>query len=89
MNEKELCPAPGNHLNTIKKAVRRLSQHDLAGDMKEAKELRASLKHALKTRAYAIKSLPTALIDWLSDQKGRFDRKMYKVMRTKNIIPKS
>ena len=88
-SEKELCREPGQHLNTIKKAVIKLTGHDLAGELDEAKKLRASLKHALRARALQIKRLPTSMIDWLSGEKQRFDRKMYKVMSTKDIIPKS
>lgn len=89
MNKKELCPAASNQLNTIKKAVQRLTEQELAGNLDEAEKLRESLKHSLKTRGLMIKRLPTSLIDWLSGKKAEFDRKMYKVMSTKNIIPKS
>jgi len=89
VDQKELCEAPAQHLNTIKKAVIKLTELELGGDMEGAEKLRSSLKHALKTRALRVKRLPTSLIDWLSNEKAIFDRKMYKVMSTKNIIPKS
>jgi len=89
MNKQEICSAPGQHLNTIKKAVIRLTKLELDGKMEEAEKLRVSLKHALKSRAIEIKRLPTPMIDWLSNKKVEFDKKMYKVMSTDNIIPKS
>jgi len=89
MDKQEICDTPGNYLNTIKKAVIKLTKLELDGNIKDAENLRISLKHALKTRAVEIKRLPTPLIDWLSGKKAEFDKKMYKIMCMENIIPKS
>ena len=52
-------------------------------------KLRAELKTALRKRAAKVTAMPTAIIDFLSQKKFEFDSKMYTIMTTKGIFPKS
>jgi pyridoxal biosynthesis lyase PdxS len=77
------------HLNTIKKAIIKVSELENSGEMVKAKELKESLKKALIKRATAIQRLPTPMIDFLSGEKYGFDSKMFSIMSSKKILPKS
>lgn len=90
VDKKEIMgPDTISHLNTIKKAIIKVSELENAGEMIKAKELKDSLKKALIKRATAIKRLPTPTIDFLSGEKYRFDSRMLSIMSSKKILPKS
>lgn len=88
-DKEELCEEPTERLNTIKKAARRVTDLEIAGKMEEAVSLRKSLKKALFARGLRVKRMSTQMIDFLSDEKYKFDRKMYKIMTMKEVVPKS
>lgn len=88
-DKTELCENRIQHLNTIKKAIMRIGDLEMDGKLEEAIKLKDSLKSALKARAIKVKRLPTPVIDFLSAEKYKFDRKMYKIMTTKGVVPKS
>jgi len=89
MNQQELSSVAIEHLNTIKKAVIKVDDLMMAGDLESADKLRKSLKKALRNRAMRVRRLPTPILDFLSNEKYKFDKKIEIVMSTKNIIPKS
>lgn len=89
MDKKELVDDTSCYLNTIKKAVTRLSELENSGEMDDAKKLKDSLLKALIKRATAVQRLSTPLIDFLAVSKYEFDSKMYKIISSKQVLPKS
>ena len=89
MNKKELSPVSSYYLNTIKRAIIKVSELEDSGDLKGSAELKTALKTSLKKRATLIKRLPTSFIDFLSNEKFEFDNKMLKIMSSKGVLPKS
>jgi galactokinase len=85
----ELMSDPTCHLNTLKKAILKMNDCFNDGDLENGKQLKDSIKNALKKRATAVKRLSTTMIDFLSGEKYKFDNKMYTIMNKKKIIPKS
>jgi hypothetical protein len=85
----ELMTDPICHLNTLKKAILKMNDCFNDGDLENGKQLKESIKSALKKRATAVKRLSTTMIDFLSGEKYKFDNKMYTIMNKKKIIPKS
>lgn len=88
-DREELCSSGTHQLNTIKKAISRVSDLEMTGDMEAAEKLKGELKKALKFRALQVRRLGTPFIDFLSGKKMEFDSKMSTIMTSKNIIPKS
>lgn len=88
-NQTEICTNRTEHLNTIKRAIIKVGDLESEGNLKAAAELKQDLKGALLKRARKIKQLPTAIIDFLADEKFKFDKKMYTIMTAKTTIPKS
>jgi len=86
---KELCETPIHTLTMIKRAILKCKEYEVAGDLSKFSELRTSLKKSVKARASRVMGLSTPLIDFLSQEKFKFDNKMFTIMTTKNIIPKS
>jgi hypothetical protein len=89
MNKKELCENPIEYLNTIKKAIIKVDSFINEGNIKAAKELKDSLKKSLRNRVSKVRRLPTPVIDFISNEKNKFDKKISKIFSMKNIIPKS
>lgn len=77
------------NLHVIKKGIVRRGDLEIAGKVKETGEINDSLKQAILIRARRVQQLPTPLIDFLSAEKWKFDKKMYKIMTQKGVIPKS
>jgi len=86
---KDFCDEPVNQLMTIKRAVIRVKDLDYEGKMDESKGLMDSLKKSVKYRATRLRRYPTPLIDYLSQKKFDFDTRMYTIMMSNKIIPKS
>jgi len=77
------------HLNVIKKGIVRRGDLEIAGKVEETEKINVSLKEAILIRARRVQQLSTPLIDFLSAEKWKFDKKMYKIMTQKGVIPKS
>lgn len=77
------------HLHVIKKGIVRRGDLEIAGEVKDLEKMNVSLKEAILIRARRVQQLPTPIIDFLSAQKWRFDKKMYKIMTMKGVVPKS
>jgi len=89
-DEEDLCgPDRSRHLILIKKAIKRQGDLTMAGNVEKAEALNKSIKEAVTVRARRIMQLPTPLIDFLSAEKYKFDKKMFKIMTTKGVVPKS
>lgn len=88
-NKDELCKDSINHLNTIKRAIIKVNEYELSGDLKNMKELKDGLKQALLVRAIEVMKLPTPMIDFLSTEKFDFDTRMHRIMTEKQVLPKS
>lgn len=87
---EDLCGIDkARHLRVIKKAIVRRGDLEQNGDAEKAEELNKMLKEAILVRARRIKQLPTPVIDFITFEKAKFDRKMYKIMTTKGVVPKS
>lgn len=90
MNKKELMDEDGScHLNTIKRAIIRVSELQNQGKIKESTELKKNLKECLIRRGTTVQRLATPIIDFLSSAKYEFDAKMLKIMSSKGLLPKS
>jgi len=86
---RDFMDTPVYQLTTIKKAIQKCKEFELTGELDNLKALRNELKNAVKHRAARISSMPTALLDYLNQQRYEFDAKMYSLMTTKNLLPKS
>ena len=86
---KDFCDEPINQMMTIKRAIIKIKELEYAGEMEKAKSLNDSLKKSLKYRAVRMRRYPTPVIDFLSHKKYEFDTKMYTIMMSDKIIPKS
>lgn len=89
MDRDELMKDSSCQLNTIKKAIIRVTDLENAGDLKGSQELKKSLKKKLLLRATTVNRLATPVIDFLSDKKYEFDSKMLNIMSTPGLLPKS
>jgi hypothetical protein len=89
MGDKDICEIAIHHLSTIKRGITKCKELELTGDLSGLKSLKTEVKQAVKHRAAKISALPTAIIDFISQSKFEFDSKMYTIMTTKGIYPKS
>ncbi len=85
---KDFCDEPINQLMTIKRAIIKVKDLEYEGEMDKSRHLCESLKKSVKRRANRIRRYPTPVIDFLSQKKYEFDNKMYRIMMSKEIIPK-
>lgn len=76
-------------LTTIKRAMVMLAEYEAAGKKEEFDSLKKSVKDVIIKRAIRIRRMPTPFIDFISEAKQKFDKKMFAIMKTDNIIPKS
>jgi len=88
-NETELMQDQRAHLNTLKRAIRKISDLYSSGEIEDADELKKSVKQALIARATVVNRLPTPLIDYISNEKYEFDDKISRIMNSKGVLPKS
>lgn len=89
MDQKELIEDSSCHLNTIKRAIIKVSDLESAGDIDGSSKLKESLKKKLLQRSVRVRRLATPMIDFLSDKKYEFDTKMLSIMNSPGILPKS
>jgi len=88
-NQQELMKDQRAHLNTLKKAIQKVSDLYSTGQVEDADNLKKSVKQALIARATVVNRMPTPLIDFLSNTKYEFDDKISRIMNSKGILPKS
>lgn len=86
---KDFCDEPINQLATIKKAVIKVKDLECSGEIDKSIALMKSLKDSVKYRAVRMRRFPTPVIDFLSGKKYEFDNRMYTIMVSPKIIPKS
>lgn len=84
---KDISNDPICHINTLKRAILKLGDVYNSGELSKANELKENIKKALLKRATLIKRLPTSLIDYIGDQKWKFDAKMLRIMNMDKIVP--
>jgi len=90
MNKKELCEEDGTaQLNTLKTAVMRSNELLSFGKIDEAGKLRDEIKKKLKYRIMKIRRLSPAIIDFILDEKFKFDQRIHNILNVKGVIPKS
>jgi len=77
------------HLNTIKRAIIKLSEIYSAGEIPKGDEFKNEIKKAMLKRASMVRRQPTPIIDFITGKKYEFDVKMLRIMNEKNIIPLS
>ena len=85
----DIAKEPILQVNTLKKAILQLGSLYGSGDLKQAEDLKSSIKKALLKRAAIIRRMPAPLIDFISDEKYHFDVKMLNIMSEKRMLPKS
>ncbi|RLI55297.1 MAG: hypothetical protein DRP09_10245 [Candidatus Thorarchaeota archaeon] len=89
-NGDDLCGVDrSRNLSVIKKAIIRRGDLENAGDMEKCEQLSEGLKQSILMRARKVQQMPTPLIDFISAEKYMFDKKMYKIMTMKGVVPKS
>ena len=76
-------------IEIIKRAMKALSDKYVEGDLESAKTFKQSVMDAVKKRAARVRQFSTPLLDFLSSKKFEFDNKLFAVMNTEKIIPKS
>jgi hypothetical protein len=76
-------------LDILKKAMKALSDKYVDGDIENVDEFKASIIIALRKRAARVRQFGTPLMDFISAKKFEFDTKLFNVMNTDKIIPKS
>jgi hypothetical protein len=86
---KDIASEPIIQINTLKKAIMQLGNLYSSGDLKQAEDLKLSVKKALLKRATIVRRMPAPLIDFISDEKYKFDVKMLNIMSEKKMLPKS
>ena len=86
---KDFCDEPIYQMMTIKKAVIKIKEYENAGDLPKMNAMSADLKRSVKYRAIRIKRYPTPVVDFLANKKFEFDQKMYTIMMSEKILPKS
>jgi len=87
---EDLCGVDrSRNLVVIKKAIVRRGDLEQTGKSEEVETLNKSLKEAIVIRARRIQQLPTPMIDFITAEKYKFDKKMYKIMTMKGVVPKS
>jgi hypothetical protein len=90
MNKKELCEEDGTaQLNTLKTAVMRSNELLSFGKIDEAGKLRDEIKKKLKYRIMKVRRLSPAVIDFILDEKFKFDQKIHNILNIKGVVPKS
>ena len=90
MNKEELCKERGTaQLNTLKTAIMRSNELLGLGDLEKAASLRAEIKKETKYRIMKIRRMSPAIIDFILDEKAKFDQKMHDILNMKGVIPKS
>jgi len=80
---------PSCRLETIKAGIKKMSEMYAMGDSEKADKIRQSIYDSVRKRSSIIRQMSIPLIDFISDEKYKFDAKMYNVMKRKSIIPKS
>jgi hypothetical protein len=75
-------------LNIIKKGIESLYNYEAAGDLKGMGEMKEAVKSSIRKRSYMIKRMPTPMIDFISQTKYDFDKKMFDIMSMKNLVAK-
>jgi hypothetical protein len=76
-------------IDIIKKAFKRLSDMYVDGDLNAAQEFKQSLKNSVIKRAVRVRQFGTPLLDFISQKKYELDTKIFAIMNTDKIIPKS
>jgi len=87
-NGGDICEKKIYQIDLIKSAIKKLRSLEDSGNIKGYEEMRGQIKNSIKGRASKIRTIPIAVIDFLSNQKFQFDRKMYEIMNRDNIVPK-
>jgi len=77
------------HIDIIKKAMKALSDRYVSGELESIDGFKTSIMEAVKKRAVRVRQFGTPLLDFLSSKKFEFDNKLFAVMNTEKIIPKS
>jgi hypothetical protein len=89
MNKDELCKEDAAaHLNTLKTAVMRYNEHLAMSKLKEAGELKEEIKKKLKYRVMKVRRLSPPIIDFILNEKAKFDTKMHEILNIKGVVPK-
>jgi predicted transcriptional regulator len=88
MDNKDIHTDKTCQLNIIKKAIESLYNYEVDGDIKGMTKMKDEIKKAIRKRSYMIKKLPTPMIDFISNTKYEFDRRMFDIMNMKNIASK-
>lgn len=89
IGDKDISPAAGRSLSFLKAGVKRMSDAEIAGDVKIFNDVRADLKKAIWARASELKRVSTPLIDTISKRRYEFEKLMYDITSRDDLLPKS
>ena len=88
LNGDDISSDPITKLKSIKAGIKKLTEVTMSGDIEKAEKLKKSVYKAVKDRAAKIRELPTVVIDNVTDEKYKFDTRMFEILNIRNIIPK-
>jgi hypothetical protein len=89
MNRDELCKEDASaQLNTLKTAVMRYNEHLATGKLKEAGDLKVEIKDKMRYRVMKVRRLSPPVIDFILNEKSKFDTKMHEILNIKGVVPK-
>lgn len=88
-NGEDMAPEAKYKLSTIKRGIEKMLELMYSGDIDQFDNIRKAIFDSIEKRASLMRKLHPAFIDAIHECKYEFDRKMFDVMSTKNIIPKS
>ena len=89
INGKELSDKAAYQLGGIKKGIIKYDELVFDGDMEGSKKILEMIKQAVKFRAMIIRRMSAPLIDMITAIKYDFNAKMFDIMNTDDILPKS
>jgi hypothetical protein len=90
LNNTDICDdIPTAKLTSLKLAIKKYNELASIGDIQKADSLYNDLKNKLKIRVARFREIPTVIVDFISEEKYKFESRMYAIMSQEAIIPKS
>lgn len=87
-NQADYVKERNYSLSLIKSVIIKLPDFEIEGNIEKYNKIREEVKKAIKIRASKLRNLPTPVVDFLSNKKYQFEKKMYEIMNKKDIVPK-
>ncbi len=90
INGKDLCENDAvATLYQLKAGIKKANSLLSSGNIEKGESLITSVKQKVRYRVSQFKDLPTPVTDFISDERYRFEQRMFEVMNKEAILPKS